>query len=90
MSQRCVQARVTGKVQGVWFRAATQSQAREAGVTGYAVNCEDGSVEVVLCGHREAVDSVVDWLWQGPPAAQVAHVEAVDIDWQCHNDFTTH
>ncbi|MBZ9568407.1 MULTISPECIES: acylphosphatase [Modicisalibacter] len=90
MSQRCVQARVTGKVQGVWFRAATQSQAREAGVTGYAVNCEDGSVEVVLCGHREAVDSVVDWLWQGPPAAQVAHVEAVDIDWQPHDDFTTH
>lgn len=75
MHDRCLKAWVTGRVQGVGFRAATRDQALTAGVTGYARNLPDGRVEVLLCGESSAVDRVVRWLWQGPPASRVTHVE---------------
>ena len=69
--------RVTGLVQGVFFRAWTAEQARQLGVAGWIRNAADGSVEGHLEGERWAVQQLIDQLHRGPPSAQVAKV-AVD------------
>jgi acylphosphatase len=76
IARRC---HVSGRVQGVYFRAATRARARELGVTGYAKNLPDGRVEVVACGEPQAVGQLCEWLWIGPPSAQVAAVDVVEI-----------
>ncbi|CNH62305.1 acylphosphatase [Yersinia aldovae] len=67
MPKVCTCAYVYGVVQGVGFRYNTQRQAQELGVTGYARNCDDGSVEVVACGELQAVDELIAWFKQGGP-----------------------
>jgi acylphosphatase len=66
---------VSGKVQGVFFRASTRNEALKLGLRGYARNLSDGRVEVVACGDPVAVDGLEQWLWEGPPAARVDDVE---------------
>lgn len=65
---------VTGRVQGVGFRAWTCEQARAKGVGGWVRNLSDGSVEGVLAGPETAVAAVIALLQDGPPAAKVANV----------------
>lgn len=89
MEMTCVRALVTGKVQGVWYRRAAQEQALKQGLTGHALNLPDGRVEVVLCGRRDAVRSVSEWLWKGPEHARVTHVELEVIEAHAPNDFRT-
>jgi acylphosphatase len=67
--------RVTGRVQGVFFRAWTQQQADELGVSGWARNCPDGSVEAHLSGDESAVAQLIDRLHDGPPSAVVSKVD---------------
>ena len=76
VARRCL---VAGRVQGVFYRASTQSRARSLGVTGYARNLPDGRVEVLACGTSDSVQMLCDWLWHGPPAADVTAVEAEDV-----------
>ena len=71
---------VTGKVQGVWYRATTREQAQKLGLNGYAKNLADGSVEVVASGHRDEVEQLMQWLWQGPEMSDVTHVEPLEAD----------
>jgi acylphosphatase len=66
---------VSGKVQGVWFRAATRERALALGLTGIARNLDDGSVEVHAIGDDAAIDALEKWLWQGPPLAEVSGVQ---------------
>ena len=66
---------MSGRVQGVWFRGATQEEARRRGAVGWVRNCRDGSVEAVFEGAPEAVDALVAWCRRGPPAARVENVE---------------
>lgn len=67
MTQQCIKAWVHGQVQGVGFRYSTQVQAQQLGLTGYARNLDDGSVEVLACGEREGVEQLVAWLKAGGP-----------------------
>jgi acylphosphatase len=67
--------RVTGKVQGVYFRHSTRVEAERLGVRGVARNLPDGSVEVLAHGTPQAVDGLVEWLSRGPPHARVSGVE---------------
>lgn len=83
MTKTCLRALVTGKVQGVGYRRATQKQALQANITGYANNLADGRVEVLMCGDSEKVKTLGEWLWQGPANARVTHVE-YDVPAQCH------
>lgn len=69
---------VRGRVQGVYFRQSTCDVARRLGLVGEVCNRADGSVEVVAEGEREALEELLGWLHQGPPAARVASVSA---DW---------
>lgn len=70
---------MAGRVQGVFYRASTRARAQSLGVTGYARNLADGRVEVLACGTPEAVEALCEWLWQGPPAAQVSAIETEHV-----------
>lgn len=70
----CIRCQIAGLVQGVWFRGSTRQQALRLGLTGYAKNLADGSVEVVACGEEGALRELQEWLWQGPSQAQVMSV----------------
>ena len=67
---------VTGRVQGVYFRAYTQRKAERLGVRGYALNRTDGAVEVVAEGERAVLEQLLTWLWRGSPDARVTNVAA--------------
>jgi acylphosphatase len=67
---------VTGRVQGVYFRAHTQREAERLGLRGYALNRLDGSVEVVAEGEAVTLEPLLAWLWRGSPNARVANVTA--------------
>jgi acylphosphatase len=66
--------RVTGRVQGVFFRAWAQGQARELGVSGWIRNCPDGSVEAHLGGEENCVERMIERMRRGPSNAQVEDV----------------
>lgn len=71
---------VSGKVQGVFFRASTREQAIALGLRGHAINLDDGRVEVLAAGDAAAIDTLADWLWHGPPSARVERVERSEAD----------
>jgi len=67
---------VSGKVQGVYYRATTRDTAEEHGVDGWVRNLRDGRVEAVFEGPEDAVEAMVEWCHEGSPAASVDGVEA--------------
>lgn len=75
MTHKRIQVVITGRVQGVGFRASCQRQAVGLGLTGWVRNRWDGAVEALLEGPAAAVDAMLDWCWQGPPMAHVTGVE---------------
>jgi acylphosphatase len=76
ITKKCI---VGGRVQGVYYRATTAHRARELGITGYAKNLPDGRVEVLAVGEASAVNTLVEWLWEGSAASKVTSVEASEI-----------
>ena len=70
--------RVTGKVQGVYFRHSTRIEAQRLGVRGVARNLPDGSVEVIAHGAHDAVETLRVWLRRGPAMARVDGVEELE------------
>ena len=67
---------ITGRVQGVWFRDSTRTEALRLGLRGYAINLDDGSVEVYVVGSSAAMEMLEAWLEDGPPLAKVDRVVA--------------
>jgi len=67
---------VSGRVQGVFYRATTREQARERGVDGWVRNLDDGRVEAVFEGPADAVEAMVEWCHEGSSRARVDDVEA--------------
>ena len=78
--------KISGRVQGVYFRASMAQAAQKLGLAGWVRNCEDGSVEAVAEGARAAVDSLVAWSHRGPPGARV---DQVDVRWEAAGDNLT-
>ena len=70
---------IWGRVQGVFYRASTQGQARCLGLTGWVRNVPGGRVEAVLEGPREAVEQGIAWCRQGPAGARVSKLE---VTWE--------
>jgi acylphosphatase len=70
---------VHGKVQGVWYRASTQKVARSLGLRGWVRNLPTGEVEILAQGDEQAVKELIQWCYQGPPAAEVTKV---DVEWE--------
>jgi len=75
MGLKRIQVIVHGRVQGVFFRATAQREARQNGLTGWVKNRRDGSVELVVEGEEDAVKDFLAWSQSGPSTARVDKVE---------------
>ena len=66
---------ISGRVQGVWFRASTKQKADQLGITGWVRNTSDGDVEAVFEGDEKTIQKMLNWCHQGPPYARVENVK---------------
>lgn len=80
---------VSGRVQGVWYRASTEAQAVKLGVMGFAKNLDDGRVEVLAFGERERVMQLLEWLKHGPELAKVTELNYQEVAWEDYPKFET-
>jgi len=81
----CKRCFVSGRVQGVFYRASAARKAHELSIDGYARNLPDGRVEVLACGAPAAVEQFLAWLWVGSNASKVTdvateHAEITEAD----------
>ena len=81
MSSKRLQVIVRGRVQGVFFRASTQREARRLGLTGWVSNRRDGAVEVVAEGGEDELRELLAYCNRGPSAARV---DKVDVRWRSY------
>jgi acylphosphatase len=80
MNDRLVyQVWISGKVQGVGYRYATQRMAQKLGVTGWVQNLPDGRVEAMFAGSRAQVEAMIQWCYEGSREAQVEKVEFISL-----------
>lgn len=77
---KSIRAVITGRVQGVFFRAFTREKALELDVRGYVRNLPNGAVELVAVGEDSAVDALIGWVSQGPPGSRVENVSVNEMD----------
>jgi len=78
--RRAVRVVVSGRVQGVWFRAWTVEQARSRNLDGWVRNRADGTVEAMFAGDPLDVDAMLDACWKGPDAALVTDIKVVESE----------
>lgn len=83
----CRHYRVSGHVQGVFFRASTREKARALGLTGWVRNLPDGGVEAVACGESAQLERLEQWLRRGPELAKVDSVEVTAEDYTPYTGF---
>jgi acylphosphatase len=76
----CKRCLVSGRVQGVFYRATAAGRARELGIDGYARNLPDGRVEVLAYGDARSVDEFAKWLWTGSSTSKVSVVDVQPAD----------
>jgi acylphosphatase len=81
---------VTGKVQGVFYRASAAAKAKELGVYGFARNQPDGSVYIEAEARPETLDQLVAWCRQGPPSARVDQCVVKEGEIRNFKDFSIH
>ncbi len=70
---------ISGKVQGVFYRAHTQNTADRLGIKGYVKNLANGSVEAVFEGDQPAIDQMINWCHKGPEMSRVENVQTQEI-----------
>lgn len=83
----CMRCYISGKVQGVWFRASAKDQAEELKLNGWARNMPDGSVEVFACGTETELGVFYAWLQHGPKLAKVDEYTRVNVSWEEYMGF---
>jgi acylphosphatase len=83
----CKRYLVSGRVQGVFFRASTAAQGKRLGLRGWAHNLADGRVEVVACGAVKDLDAMAMWLQDGPKLANVSRVDASAEDLEPYDNL---
>lgn len=66
---------ISGRVQGVWFRANTKQKAEQLGLTGWVRNTSHGCVEAVFEGEEKLINEMIEWCYKGPSLAKVEKVE---------------
>ena len=79
---------ISGRVQGVFFRAWTETNARALGLTGWVRNLASGEVEIQAQGSAEAIEALVSRCWAGPPRAEVANIIVEDSEEEPATAFT--
>ena len=84
---KCVHLIVSGKVQGVFFRANTQKKSLELGLHGYAKNLPDGNVEVVAQGDEEKINELIQFIKNGPGISKVKEIKIKHKELENFNKF---
>lgn len=74
-----VEIRITGRVQGVWFRGWTRREALDLGLRGWVRNAPDGSVQALFVGPRPAVEKMLERCRYGPPSARVESIAVAPV-----------
>ena len=90
MKYCCYHFVVSGRVQGVFFRASTREQAMRLQLSGWVRNLMTGDVELVACGDVKRIEQLQAWLWQGPKFASVTKVKSERLSGtgaDAHKDF---
>ena len=88
IKKKAINCFVSGRVQGVGFRMATNRQSKLLGLTGWVKNLDDGRVEVYACGEANLLVQLHKWLVHGPSIARVINVECIELDYQEFDDFS--
>ncbi len=70
---------ISGRVQGVFYRATAESVAKQLRLTGYVKNLPDGRVEIVAEGDKHSLEQLIDWAGKG---SRLAKVENVNVEWE--------
>jgi acylphosphatase len=79
--------KITGRVQGVWYRASARRKAEELGLCGFVKNLPDGGVYAEAEGPEDRLQAFVRWCWDGPELANVANVEVKEGEVQGFERF---
>jgi len=88
---KAVHAFISGRVQGVFYRASAYDEAKRLGLKGWVKNLPDGRVELYAEGPAKTVDALIAWCWKGPPAARVDAIEAEELEpTGVHSSFEIH
>jgi len=72
--------RITGRVQGVFFRTESKKMAESLRLTGWVRNLDDGSVDIHAEGDAENLETFIAWCCRGPPAAEVDGVDSTSAE----------
>ncbi len=78
--KKTVRVIISGKVQGVWYRASTKQMAEKIGITGWVRNTSEGNVEAMFEGEEDLVNEMIEWCNQGPPLARVDNLTIENIE----------
>jgi len=76
---KTINLRITGKVQGVWYRAWTRETAEILGLNGWVRNRMDGSVEALVQGEEDLISQLIEKCWEGPTAARVKNITSTEV-----------
>ena len=79
--------RVSGKVQGVWFRQSTVHEAEKLGLAGTVQNMPDGTVEIHAEGSEEQINKLLDWCLKGPPHSSVENIGQMEAPVRKYQGF---
>ena len=85
--RKTIKFQVSGRVQGVFFRASTKQQAGNLSLCGWVRNCRNGDVEGVASGEVVQIDRFAAWLKQGPAMASLQKLDVYESDYQHFEDF---
>ena len=86
-TQSTISIKVSGRVQGVWFRASTKNEADRLGIKGFVKNERDGGVYIEATGDSHALDEFIKWCKIGPELARVHSLEVKDEAFKKFEDF---
>jgi acylphosphatase len=87
MAKKHLDIKVTGKVQGVFYRDSTKAVADQLGIKGFVKNVEDGSVYMEAEGDAVFIKAFLEWCHEGPDAARVEHVESNKGEMKNYRNF---
>jgi len=75
---KTIRVLITGRVQGVWYRASTKQKAEQLDIKGWVRNTDEGNVEAVFQGREKNIDDMLKWCHKGPMMADVKKVEIIE------------
>jgi acylphosphatase len=82
-----LEIRITGQVQGVWFRGSAQKEANALGLTGWVQNEPDGSVRLQIFGQESLLEKFKEWCRSGPTHANVKSIEVLELPFTLYTGF---